>query len=244
MGYDIQMPNITSPYESGRIEQIRTYLYQLAEQLNWALNTIDQGVSSKVVYKGGGSTASDMTEEQAKATFNSIKSLIISSADIVNAFSTKFAEKYNGSYMAQSDFGTYIEETEQVIEKNSQSVESLYTNIQKIITDIATLEYALIEVNARIHSGLLEIGSDGIPVYGVEVGQTNTVDGVEVFNKYARFTSDRLSFYDQNDTEVAYVSDRKLYIADVEVISSLKIGGFIDIVQSNGDVVEKWVGRG
>jgi hypothetical protein len=79
-------------------------------------------------------------------------------------------------------------------------------------------------------------------VYGVEIGQKNTIDGEEVFNKFARFTADRLSFYDQNDSEVAYISDYKLYIRNAEITSSLKIGGFVDTVMPSGDVVTKWVG--
>ena len=83
--------------------------------------------------------------------------------------------------------------------------------------------------------------ANGIPVYGLEVGQKNIVDGVEVFNKYARFTSDRLSFYDRNDTEVAYISDKKLYINNVEITGSYKIGRFVDTVLPDGGVVTKWV---
>ena len=67
---------------------------------------------------------------------------------------------------------------------------------------------------------------------------------MEVFDKFARFTSDRLSFYDQNDNEVAYISDRKLYITHVEVKGTFSIGGFIDTVLSDGSIVTKWVGTG
>ena len=64
-------------------------------------------------------------------------------------------------------------------------------------------------------------------MYGVEVGQTNNVNGEDVFKKFARFTADRLSFYDQNNNEVAYISDYKLYITSVEILYNLIGGGFI-----------------
>ena len=80
-----------------------------------------------------------------------------------------------------------------------------------------------------------------MPVYGIEVGQRTEIDGVEVFNKYARFTSDRLSFYDQNDNEVAYISDKKLYITHIEVTGSYTISGFVDTVLADGSVVTKWM---
>lgn len=99
----------------------------------------------------------------------------------------------------------------------------------------------LVEVNANIRSGLLYEDENGIPVYGLEIGQKNTIDGVEVFNKYARFTSDRLSFYDKNGTEVAYIGDKKLYIRNVEVTGTYTIGRFVDTVLPDGSVVTKWV---
>lgn len=117
------------------------------------------------------------------------------------------------------------------------------TELKDVKSSLGKISQALIEVNANIKSGLLYYDENEIPVYGLEVGQRNIINGVEVFNKFARFTSDRLSFYDQNSIEVAYVSDRKLYINNVEITVSLKIGGLVDTVMANGDVVEKWVGR-
>ena len=115
-------------------------------------------------------------------------------------------------------------------------------DIEDIKSEIENIKYIIVDVNAYIKSGLLYNDANGLPVYGLEIGQRNTVNDVEIFNKFARFTSDRLSFYDQNDIEVAYISDKKLYISDVEVLRSFKIGGIKTIVLANGDVVKKWVG--
>ena len=122
-------------------------------------------------------------------------------------------------------------------------VEDLNNAIDDANKDIEDLKVAIIEANAYIRSGLLFYDDNAFPVYGLEIGQRNTVNGEEVFNKYARFTSDRLSFYDKNDNEVAYISDYKLYIRNVEITVSFKMGGFIDTVDAaTGDVVTKWVG--
>lgn len=121
-----------------------------------------------------------------------------------------------------------------------ENVDSELKDVKNAIKDIT---YTLVEVNASIKSGLLDYDDNEIPIYGLEIGQRNIINGVEVFNKFARFTSDRLSFYDQNGIEVAYISDRKLYISNVEITVSLKIGGLVSTVMQNGDVVEKWVGR-
>lgn len=237
MSVDIKFPNITATTDSAKIEQIRGYLYQLADQLKWALNSLNGDSSGKVLQMGSNSTTA-VSKEEAKATFNSIKSLIISSADVVNAYYEVINKKFSGEYVAQSDFGTYVEQTEQSITTNSTAIDSIFTAMQEIITDIENIESNLIKVNAHIRSGQLYIAESGVPIYGLEIGQINSIDGVEVFNKYARFTSDRLSFYDQNDTEVAYISDYKLYITTAE-IGTLILGRYV-FDSSNGLTI-KWV---
>ena len=238
MSFDIRYPSITSPTEKGQLEQIRAYLFQLADQLKFALNSLDGDVT-KVLQQGNQPEKKNTTEEEALATFGSVKSLIIKSADIIDAYYEEFTKRLEGYYVAQSDFGMYVESTVQTITEDSKSVEALFESIQKIITDIGNIESSLIEVNARIKSGLLYYDDNEVPIYGIEVGQLNEIDGVEVFNKYARFTSDRLSFYDKNDTEVAYISDYKLFITHLQVTGTLTLGRF-EFDTSNGLAI-KWV---
>lgn len=237
MSIDIKLPNISASTDKGKLEQIRSYLYQLAEQLKWALNSIEGG--TKVIQQGNQSGTKGLSEEEAQATFSSIKSLIISSADIVNAYYDEITKKFSGQYVAKSDFGTYLELTEQSVTTNSTAIERLFESMQEIITDIGNLEHKLIEVNAHIRSGLLYYDDKEVPIYGLEIGQKNEIDGVEVFNKYARYTSDRLSFYDQNDTEVAYISDYKLYITNAQITGTLTLGRY-ELDTSDG-LAFKWV---
>ena len=239
MGFDIIYPNISAASTEGKVEQVKSYLYQLADQLKWALSTLDGG--TQVIQQGskGKTVSSQNADSEAQATFNSIKSLIITSADIVNAYYEIINEKLVGSYVAKSDFGTYTHETERITETTSTATADLYKSVQKIVSDIEALEHTLIEVNAHIRSGLLYYDDKGVPIYGLEVGQKNKIDGVEVFNKYARFTSDRLSFYDKNDIEVAYISDYKLYITNAQITGTLTLGRFV-MDTSNGLAV-KWV---
>lgn len=240
MGLNLRYPNITGQDGASQLAQVKSYLYQLVGDLQYAISEMEGATGNAVVLSQKTSSYVDEVTKP-KATFDSIKSLIIKSADIVTAYYEEINKRFVGEYVAQSDFGVYSEQTAQDISENSTEIERLFTNIQEIITDIDNIEFTLVEVNAHIRSGLL-YEDEGVPVYGLEIGQKNIIDGVEVFNKYARFTSDRLSFYDQNDTEVAYISDYKLYIRNVEITGSYKIGGFVDTVQSNGDVVTKWVG--
>ena len=50
-----------------------------------------------------------------------------------------------------------------------------------------------------------------------------------------RVVNDRLAFY-MNDTEVAYLSDNKLYVTQAEILARLQIGKFAYEPQSNGNL--------
>ena len=241
---NIRLPNITATTERDQLLQVKSYLHQLVQDLNWALSTIgtENSTGNSAVKSQGASDS--VTKKELTTSYNELRSLIIKSANTVSAYAEAAEERYKSLYVAQSDFGIYKEAAEQRIVENSTSIEQFYTNVREIITQIDTLEYSLIDVTANIRSGLLDEDDGGVPIYGVEVGQRTEIDGVEVFDKFARFTSERLSFFDQNDNEVAYISDRKLYITHVEVKGTLRMGGFLDTVQADGRIVTKWVGAG
>lgn len=200
MSIDIRLPNITATDEAGQIQQMRSYLHQLAEQLNWALNTVETAQSgaatpSVVINKG-------VSPEEAESTFNSIKALIIKSADIVKAYEDTIFTDFNGQYFADSDFGTYIEETSRKVEENSKGVTETYTNLQTISNTVDGLAEESRTTNAYIRRGHLYYDDNGKSVVGIEIGETSA-DGI--FRQYARFTSEKLSFHDVNGNPVAYI---------------------------------------
>lgn len=238
---DFRLPSITGS-ETEQLSQIRSFLYQFIPQLQWALTQLDTTAGSAYVVKKENKAAEQKESFNAEVAFGALKPLIIKSADIVQAYYEEISSRIVGSYVAESDFGAFVEKTEQEIVQSSTDIEQIFYDMQGILTDLETLNFTLAEVNAHIKSGLIYYDDDGIPVYGLEIGQRNTIDGEEVFNKFARFTSDRLSFYDQNDTEIAYISDYKLYITNAEVTGTLKLGGFL--VDTSKGLTIKWVGRG
>ena len=242
MGTELRLPNITGATEREQLSQMRSYLYQLVEQLQFALN--DNSLASRSVIQTDKSSGQNpvATDVDAVVTFSAIKALIIKSADIVNAYYDEITTRLEGKYVAESDFGSFAEHTEQLINQSSMDIEQLFTNLQVLVTGIDNINFTLAEVNAYIRSGLLCTDDDGVPVYGLEIGQENTIDGEKVFEKFARFTADRLSFYDQNGTELAYISDYKLYIRNVEIKESFQEGGYKDFITAGGGVITRWVG--
>ena len=149
---------------------------------------------------------------------------------------------------------TYVEE-EVVSGETFEKYKSETEQTAKDITDkFESLDQDRRETSAHIKKGLLEETDEG-PVYGVEIGQTTTnTEGEETFNKYARFTSDRLSFYDNGNNEVTQIGDKKMFVTNVEITGSsdaenreygtFKHGGFIDIAMADGTIVTKWLKGG
>jgi hypothetical protein len=147
-------------------------------------------------------------------------------------------ESFKTSFVSSKEFTDYRTEAEQTAE----GFEQRFTQVEGSIR----------ETNAHIRSGVLYRNEDNVPVIGIEIGQKTEGEGVETFNKYAQFTSEKLSFFDSGGDEVASVGDRKMSIANVEITGnkkatdpdygSFKQGGFLDITRANGDIVSKWVG--
>lgn len=242
MSIQFRLPNITATNDAGKLAQVQSYMYQLVEQLNWAMKNVTTEASVSTAAAKGTVASPEQSAEQAYVTFNAIKSLIVKSAEIVNAYYDKISARLEGVYVAESDFGIYTEQTSQAIEANSTAIEQFYTDLQQIITDIENANSSMLSVHAHIRSGKLYSEDDGTPVFGLEIGQRTEVDGVETFNKYAQFTADKLAFFDQNGYEVAYISDRKLYITEVEITGAQIMGGFKRMVVPGKGVVTKWIG--
>lgn len=196
MTVDIRFPNITATTESGKIQQLQSYMHQLVEQLNWALNTVETASNGTVPSTVNVQQAKELSPKEAEDTFNSIKALIIKSADIVKAYEKTIFTDFDGKYFADSDFGTYLEETSRAVEENSKGVTEYYERIETIDSRVEGVEDEVRTTNAHIRRGYLDDGA-----FGIEIGETK--DGV--FKRYARFTSDKLSFHDKNGNEVAYI---------------------------------------
>jgi hypothetical protein len=116
MGIEIRLPNITGVSEKEQLLQLKSYLYQLSEQLQYAFDNINTtgGSGNGYVVKEaprGFTASSGGSGVNAEATFAAIKSLIIKSADIVNAYYDEINKKLEGAYVAQSDFGVFVEKT-------------------------------------------------------------------------------------------------------------------------------------
>ncbi|MBQ9747545.1 MAG: hypothetical protein IJV98_02060 [Clostridia bacterium] len=219
MAVSLRYPKITATGEREQLAQIKSYLFGLVGELQAALDGRDQG--DAIEYGPDRGSLAD----GAKA-LGELKSLIIRSADIVDAYTDQIAHRLEGAYVAQSAFGTYTEKTAQELTANATALESVFSHVSTLDAALDSVQSRLTRSDAYIRSGLLCYREDGSAVYGLEVGQRTVIEGEEVFDKYARFTAERLSFYDRNGSEVAYISDYKLYITSAQVSGTLTLGSY------------------
>ena len=222
---NIPLPQQLSGSEREQLEGMKTYLYQLAQNLQFALGAVEkQIITVQDTAANAERTLRSVSESQTpKAQFSGLKALIIKSADIVNAYYEEINRRLSGLYVAQSDFGTYRQETQQEITENAQGITRAFSDMQAIGDTLAQVQAAVTQVNAWIKTGKLGEDENSVPIYGVEIGQQTEEDGLVVFRKFARLLSDRLSFFDQNGVEVSFIGDETMHITRAE-ISSLTAG--------------------
>lgn len=231
---ELRLPNITADTEKGQLVQIKSYLYQFAEQLQWALNTMEKGTSSEniVLQDAVGNVLQNTEEAKAYDTFNSIKNLIIKSADIVEAYYEKIDNliSLNGKYVAQADFGDkgvaeYIKDTAMSVCATSEYVEQNFSKTETIkgLDDRVRTQEGIIRFGNDVKTTLTADGE----TTGIEIGEIDTINGVAK-SRYATFSAAGIELYDgsTNALPVAYISKSKLYITSAEFTSKVKMGKY------------------
>ena len=230
---DIRRPNINATTTEGRIKQIESYLYQLTNQLNFAIKS-SENMSSVTVRDQDGNAVANNTN--AEKTFFMVKDLIIKSADIVNAYYETISKKLSGNYVAVSDFGKFKQETNASFTATSTSITQNYESIQEIESDVENLN-ELRKDNCYIKTGWLD---DNETIAGVEIGKVSEVDG-ETQTAFARFTTNKLVFFDDAGHELGSFSDYRLNVNVIVVKVELQFEGGYILDPSNG-LAFKWGG--
>ena len=154
------------------------------------------------------------------------------------------------NYVAASDFGQYIATLSAYLEANPEALTQYYSFVSDLKTNVEAVDAAFshykVDTEGYIRTGIVYY-EGAVPVYGVAVGQGLTcreVDGEKVVdqsNFRAVFTATRLSFW-QDATEVAYVSNNRLYITSITVLGGIGIGQW-SIGTAEDGLVFRWIGE-
>ena len=124
---------------------------------------------------------------------------------------------------ATSDQVSQMNETLSTLaEQSENNFTWTVTKVNEIIEDAAANDNLTREQLNLIHT-YMRFGEDGLTIG--KAGNPLTF----------RVVNDRLAFY-MNDTEVAYLSDNKLYVTQAEILARLQIGKFTYEPQANGNL--------
>ena len=211
--------------------------------------------SSGVTISSTGDKSYDSAAAVASEKFTNITGKVMEISKTVDSLIIKHKDlngNVSGLESSLEGFKTYVEKT-YVTESGFETYRTESEQTDKLFTQkFESLDKFKNDTTAHIKTGLLGY-SGTIPTYGIEIGQeTSNADGDKVFDKYARFTSEKLSFYDQNDNEVTQIGDKKMAVTNVEITGSsdddsgergrLKHGGFVDVALADGTIVSRWIG--
>ena len=229
-------PTLTTD-DRRNMEMLYQYLTRVSDQLNQSLTTIGTEATlteeaMRTAQAGGGKTES--TEAEDEKAYNTLRSMIIKSAKIVRSEMDELRTTLESDYVAQSEFGTYKETVTNDISVSAQGIRQDFEIETSAIADDLE-EYSgemtsYIQKNSQyIFIGIVDklnqkagiaIG-DGVTGYD---SQGNPVLADD--RKSVTLTANKLSFWEQS-TEVAWISGRKLYITEGEILNRLRIGRFV-----------------
>ena len=161
-----------------------------------------------------------------------------------------FSEQYLSKDNTQSQFEACLTQLNQYIVENPSEVTQYFSFYKTLYDGIEDVTNAFNEykqgTEGYIRSGIVDYDAEGLPIYGVAIGQnlsvTPTQDGEEVIEKVnfrAVHTASKLSFW-QDAEEVAYVSNNRLYITNITVLGSITAGKWN--ISTDGGLKFRWMG--
>ena len=122
-------PNINGSTDGAQLRQLKSYLYQLVDQLN---NSSLAGVES-ASQQADRATPS---EKKAAENFAAIKGLIAKSTDIICAYTDQIDKNLSQNYAAQTDFGDFSRQTQKALHANSTAIDQCQASIDSLTADL------------------------------------------------------------------------------------------------------------
>lgn len=243
---DFRHPNITAPTADGQLKQIKDYLYQLTNQLNYAVKTVDNEERIINLKTSAANSAGASENDKAADIFYDIKDHIIKSADIVYAYYDVITKKLEGNYAALArtpeGYDAFTEATKQWRENTPVSNTDYFKSVQSIYKVLGhdvvkdedgNLVVEVVEGEEKKHisledAQLSEIRTNDFyiktgwldndhTIGGIELGQVNKNGDVVTDAAFAHFTTEELAFMDSNRAKVAVIRPGALEITNIQL---------------------------
>lgn len=159
--------------------------------------------------------APEDSEEVLETKLASVRAQISTEADSIRS-------EVKATYALASDMTRVTQQVGTLSEQTESNYTWAVTRINQMQQDMETAQEAT-EEQLAVFRTYMTFEEDGLVI-----GKTGNPFTFRVVN-------DRLAFY-MNDTEVAYLSNNKLYVTQAEILSKLIIGKFAFEPQSNGNL--------
>lgn len=244
----IKLPGSPSGTPEQQLQQMYSFLYQMAQTMNVNLKEIGNAAltDEETELMNRITAAIDSTGKAPELTYSyaeaeSLKSLIIKTAQFVKDEADNIRAVLFGEESAEGQYGNWKRKKGLRVDVTPDGVKQTYSYAE-IVQGLKTFE-----INAKnyIKTGFLRT-ENLLPVYGVAIGKdvvTFAEDGTETYNdsnKVAELTADALSFYQGGNivakytgnklsfyiggSEIFYIQSGKIYCAqDLELASGKKL---------------------
>jgi len=141
---------------------------------------------------------------------------------LINTSSDSIRQEVQANYAAANEVAQITEQLTTLSEQTEENFTWSVSRISEMQTDLDNATEATAEQLALIQTYMTFSES------GLVIGKTGNPFTFRVVN-------DRLAFY-MNNTEVAYLSNNKLYVTQAEILTRLQIGKFAFEPQTNGNL--------
>ena len=131
-------------------------------------------------------------------------------------------QEVQANYASASGVNQLRQQVTTLAEQTESNFTWTTTKITEMVSDMAAAQEATDEQLALIQT-YMSFGQNGLTI-----GKTGNPFTFRVVN-------DRLAFF-MNDTEVAYLSNNKLYVTQAEILNRMQIGKFAFEPQTNGNL--------
>lgn len=217
---------------------MRDYLVRLAQSL-------EQVSSGDVVVAAtqAAGKAQAKTVQDIKSTADSLKALIIKTADDITEYTDQSVETFESLYVAKSDYGNYYNQIETQVTQTARATTESY-HYTEAIGDINNY---INELNGQIRRGWIEDPDTHEVHLGIAIseslsftGQTRTEDGVIYYElspgqTLGLYTSTGWQFWINGVRRGWFSSqDSMLHVSNILVENTLQFGGGWDITTSGG----------
>ncbi len=214
------MPAAPAGTLAQQVQQQYTYLFRLAQTLNRAMEQVECTAGAQAAQAQRTRVSSREAREERAHQAATLKSLIIKSADVVRQEMDRLATELKGSYVAQSEFGDYLERISQRIEADPSQLSQYFKFASDIRADMDRVEVGLCLLQDRC-GGIYPPGHCGLrrhePILGIAIGQDirppprgwrrrrAVYDVIDKSSNMSVWTTEKLSFY-IGGQEAAYFS--------------------------------------